>query len=204
MIINQEIFFETVREDLFNGSLSQSQVDGLNEIMGYFEKYHNDLPLTQLAYILATAYHETGRKMQPINEWGSDSYFFKMYDIEGNRPHVAKRLGNTEPGDGILFHGRGYVQITGRRNYQYWKTRMNLDFISDPDLTMKDGNAVHILVEGMVDGTFTGRKLSKYINTEKTDYVSARMIINGRDKSKTIASYAKKFEEALFTEEVSE
>jgi putative chitinase len=36
-----------------------------------------------------------------------------MYDIEGDRPWKALELGNTHPGDGVLFHGRGYVQLTG-------------------------------------------------------------------------------------------
>ena len=40
-----------------------------------------------------------------------------MYDKDGERPKVAKDLGNTQKGDGVRFPGRGYVQLTGRSNY---------------------------------------------------------------------------------------
>jgi predicted chitinase len=36
-----------------------------------------------------------------------------MYDINGRRPAKALKLGNVNPGDGVRFHGRGYVQLTG-------------------------------------------------------------------------------------------
>ena len=36
-----------------------------------------------------------------------------MYDKDGERPKVAKDLGNTKKGDGVRFHGRGYIQLHG-------------------------------------------------------------------------------------------
>ncbi len=43
-------------------------------------------------------------------------------------------LGNTEPGDGIKFKGRGLIQITGRANYQQISDDFGVDFISNPEL----------------------------------------------------------------------
>jgi putative chitinase len=82
--------------------------------------------LTQIAYFLATIYHECTitvllgpkrlmyRGMAPVTEMGGDVYAEGRY---GRNTAVGKNLGNTQPGDGAKFKGRGYVQTTGRANY---------------------------------------------------------------------------------------
>jgi hypothetical protein len=49
----------------------------------------------------------------------------------------------------------------------------------------------------MVLGLFTGKKLSDYIGPGKCDYVAARRIINGTDRARLIAGYARSFQDAL-------
>ena len=71
--------------------------------------------------------------MRPIHENGGSKYFFSMYDKDGSRPKVAKRLGNTEKGDGVRFHGRGYVQLTGRTNYQKAGELVKSNLLADPE-----------------------------------------------------------------------
>lgn len=46
----------------------------------------------------------------------------------------AKRLGNTQGGDGWKYHGRGYVQLTGRDNYAAAGKALGLDLINHPEL----------------------------------------------------------------------
>ena len=87
--INREFFYDTARITLFSGSLRQKQVDGLNVFLDYWESKFALKDDRWLAYILGTAHHEVDRKMQPIKEYGSDTYFFKMYDKDGQRPDVA-------------------------------------------------------------------------------------------------------------------
>lgn len=60
--------------------------------------------------------------------WNGDpiDYFTKKYeDVAG--------LGNTQPGDGYLFRGRGPLQVTGRDAYTRIGNRLGLDLVANPD-----------------------------------------------------------------------
>jgi putative chitinase len=97
-MIDRARFFAAARVSLFAGTLNQGQVNGIEAILDEWE--HRQLTdLRHLAYMLATPYHEVDRTMQPIKEYGGERYFFRMYDITGDRPGVAKHLGNLQPGD---------------------------------------------------------------------------------------------------------
>jgi len=58
----------------------------------------------------------------------------------------AKKLGNTEPGDGYKFHGRGFVQLTGRENYEKVGREMGLDLVNHPELAADPDIAANIAV----------------------------------------------------------
>lgn len=193
---NRAAFFAAVRTSLFGGCLNKGQVAGMEIILAECGTRKVGHP-GQAAYILATAFHETAFTMQPIREFGSAAYFHSMYDIKGRRPGVAKRLGNLTPGDGARFFGRGFVQITGRRNYEDWSRRLGIELVTEPDLALRPDHAARILVEGMQLGTFTGKKLETYVAGDVCDYRNARRIVNGKDKAAAIAAYADKFLAAL-------
>jgi putative chitinase len=196
-LLNGKFFFDTARLRLFDGKLKATQVAGLSAILDEWEEHHAGKDDRWLAYVLATVHHETDRTMQPIKEYGGQSYFFRMYDPEGERPHVASRLGNTEPGDGARFCGRGYVQLTGRRNYADWSNRLALPLVDDPDLCLQSTISIKILFTGMELGTFTGKKLADYLSESKEDWIGARRIINGQDKASLIGSHARNYYSAL-------
>jgi len=197
MPINRKFLFDRSRGDLFDGRLKQAQVEGIAAILDEWEAAMPEADDRWLAYMLATAHHETGRTMQPIREWGSNRYFFDMYDKDGRRPEVARRLGNTQAGDGVRFCGRGYVQLTGRANYAKYAALLKLDLLGEPDLTMQAPVAVRILFHGMTEGTFTGRKLASYFSPQVEDWRNARRIINGLDKADLVASYGKQYYAAI-------
>lgn len=187
MTIDRKKFFDTVRGSLFAGSLSKEQVAGMDAILTEWES-EGLTDQRWLAYMLATAFHETAQKMQPITEYGGVKYFDK-YDTGA----LAKTLGNTPAadGDGYKYRGRGFVQITGHNNYA------KFGIADNPDKALDTATAVKIMFVGMTQGLFTGRKLKDYFAGPATDWVNARRIINGLDRANDIAGYAKKFFYAL-------
>jgi putative chitinase len=197
MAIDRKIFFNGIRQQPFDGKLTSGQVSGTSAILDEWER-RKLTDLRWLADMLATAKWETDHTMQPIRERGGVAYLTKNYDPLGARPALAKRNGNTTPGDGVKYCGRGYVQLTWKGNYMTM-TRLlkaagiNVDLVTEPDLAMRPDVAAFILFEGMTRGTFTGKKLSDYFNKDKTDWLNARRIINGTDKAAQIADIAKSF-----------
>ena len=201
--MNAAVFFDRVRSSF--GKLGQSQVDGFNAILtGWTMQGGADL--RWLAYMLATAWHETGKAMQPINELGGTGYFTRMYDPPpaGTRPSVAKDLGNVNPGDGARYHGRGYVQLTGRANYRKMGAKLHIDLEGNPELALAPDVAEEIMFAGMRDGDFTEKKLGDYFSASKDDPVNARRIINGTDKAETIAGYHRSFLSAIKAAEAAD
>jgi hypothetical protein len=107
MMINRKFFFDHSKVKLFSGVLKQTQVDGLNYILDVWEKDHSKWDDRWLAYALGTTHLETGATMQPINERGGVKYFEGNYGPNSHNPARAKKMGNTKPGDGARYHGRG-------------------------------------------------------------------------------------------------
>jgi putative chitinase len=193
-------FFDVVRPH-FGGKLTQGQVDGMNAIIAGFAMY-GDGDIQKLSYILATAKWETASTMQPIYERGQKTYFNK-YEPGTT---IGKNLGNTRPGDGYKFRGRGLVQITGRDNYARAGKIIGVDLVANPDKALEPAIAVRILIEGMLRGWFTAKGLTKYIDgidesdaDDLAEYVQARRTVNGQDKATLIANSAIIFERALRT-----
>lgn len=190
-------FFDVCRAGVMGPTLDNDEVSGANAILEAMQ----GLPVAWCAYALATAWHETAHSLQPIKEFGGDSYFFRRYDIQGQNPRLARQLGNTQPGDGVKYAGRGYVQLTGRANYQRAATKLGVDLVGNPDLAMDRGVAADILRHGMREGWFTAKSFQSYLPAAglatAAQFQAARRIINGTDKQALIANYAIEFQKAL-------
>jgi hypothetical protein len=57
--------------------------------------------------------------------------------------------------------------------------------------------AYDILYRGMLDGLWTGKKLSLYVNNDRRDYVNARRVVNSIDRALWIANLAEEWENTL-------
>lgn len=206
MIDRAKFFADPNVLQLFKGNYSESQANGIECL--FLEWENRDLTdLRWLAYILATAYHETGRRMQPIDELGGHAYFMDLYDVSGSYPDRARANGNVNVGDGALFHGRGFPQLTWRNNYRKMATiltkpKFGVDIEQRPDDAKRLDIAIAIMFEGMLRaeshfGDFTGKALEDYFNATTDDPVNARRVVNGLDKAHEIAGYHRIFLKAL-------
>ena len=180
------------------GPLTQDLVDAIEFLLAQIEQDvrfgETETDRRQIAYCLGTFKWETAHSMRPIDELGSNSYFNRRY---GPQTKVGKVLGNTKVGDGALFHGRGYVQLTGRRNYTKAKKLTGVDLLTNPDDAKDPALAYQIAIQGMKEGWFTGKRLDQFIKDAVADFENARTIINGHDKAQTIADIARRFSEVL-------
>jgi len=173
-MIDKDKFYNSYKEQF--GSLTQSQVDGINSILDNFEKDEHMTYYSWLAYCLATCKHETANTFQPIKEFG-----------RGKNYKYGKVI------NGQVYYGRGFVQLTWDYNYKKLGEKLNIDLYNNPDLALELEHATKIMFIGMREGLFTGKKLSDYLNDSVTDFYKARKIINGLDKASLIQGYAEKF-----------
>lgn len=180
-MINRTNYYASIKLNLFKSEITPKQKQGMDAILDYWENngFHDG---RHLAYIMATTIHETARTMQPIEEYGKGK----------TRPY-----GKPHPVTGKTYYGRGFVQLTWHDNYVKAGQLVGADLVNNPELACDLNYATQILVEGMIIGFFTGKKLSDYFNDTKEDPINARKIINSLDKAELIAGYYYKFLNAI-------
>jgi len=200
--LDRKVFFAEVRKSLFWGKLTQSQVDGMNDLLDVWQERGSADP-RHLGYAFATDYHETGTKMQPVREG------FKASD-KAARAWVQRHYGHKgtqwycwpQGPHGHVYYGRGDVQLTWYDNYVRMGRILGLPLAEKPDMVLQSKVSKMILVEGMLngaskDGDFTGKALEDYFNDDDDDPIEARRIVNGTDKAQQIANYYDDFMDAI-------
>jgi peptidoglycan L-alanyl-D-glutamate endopeptidase CwlK len=96
---------------------------------------------------------------------------FGLYDPPSG---IATRIGNTQKGDGPKFKGRGFIQLTGRFNYNKFGPVVGANLIDNPDL----GNDPTVAAELLA--AFIKDKEQKIRNAlAKDDLKTARRLVNG-------------------------
>lgn len=110
---------------------------------------------------LATIRIEVGRAYKPIREYASGQAYEGRVD-----------LGNTQPGDGVKYAGRGLIQVTGRSNYALYGQKLGLDLINNPDVALDLEVSAKILAHYFKDRKVIEACLNKEWNR-------VRMLVNG-------------------------
>jgi hypothetical protein len=206
--MNNDTLIKTASTSLFAGKITAPQRDGILAIVAGWDKYGYGLD-TGMAYVLATAYHETGQRMVAVRET------FASTDAQAkSRLTAAFKKGQMkwvkEDYWSFGWYGRGLVQLTHEENYSgalreaVLKEFPGKDIHATPDLALDPAVAVFILIEGVTKGVtvksdFTKYALEDFINADKTDYPNARKTVNPGelDSYQKIAGYALKFESAI-------
>jgi hypothetical protein len=151
-------FFDVIRP--FFGGLNQEQVDGINGIIKAFREV-GDGDIDTLAYALATAYHETGKKMVPVREGfaktdkGARSAVAKLAVKRGPSSAPAK-YGQPAGPYGHVYYGRGHVQLTWLHNYRNSSKDAGVDLEKYPDKMLDPVISARVLIRGIMDGRWNG------------------------------------------------
>ena len=100
---------------------------------------------TELAQLMGQTKHESWNFSRLKEKSMGPNYFAKKYDPK-YAPKTAKILGNKQIGDGEKYHGRGFIQLTGRDNYRMAQTALNIPLLQQPELAERPDVAAKIAV----------------------------------------------------------
>ena len=152
--------------------LSAIQANLPHVLAGLAAEGLTDKPMALMA--LSTIRAETAGFV-PIDEgksrFNTKNTPFDLYE-PGTGP--GDRVGNTKPGDGAKFKGRGYVQLTGRDNYTSIGRQLGVDLVANPAMAN--------------DPALAGRILARFIKNKEAavrtalaanDLTKARKLVNG-------------------------
>ncbi len=196
-------FFAYARRAPFGGRLSQGQIDGMNALFRCWAspKIAGSDNKRLLAYILASVFHETAGRMLPVRETlaSTDAGAISALDkaFKAGRLRQVKTPYWRKGKNGKAYFGRGDIQLTHEDNYEKLGKRIGVDLVGNPSLALDIDISAEIAIVGMLEGLFTGRKLTEFFNLKKDDAIGARAVVNGTDKAKLIAGYYKSFLDAL-------
>lgn len=186
---------------VFGTSLSQQQVDGVEGILAAFSEV-GDGKSDTLAYALATAYHETGRRMVPVREG------FGRTDAEA-RQRVNALARKRGPGSAVakyskpagpfrkVYYGRGHVQLTWIDNYRNSSKDAGTDLVRNPDAMLDPKVSARILILGLLDGRWNGHRKGIRFYLDRGDLQNARRTVNITNRWREIAGYFKAFLSAI-------
>lgn len=190
---SRNMFFSIVRSKPFGGSMRQSQVDGCNAILDAWASAVPNADLRWVACALGTAYWETDRTMQPIEEIGHGRG--RSYGVPAGPWHQ-------------VYDGRGDVQLTWEGNYAKADAKLHAmgvlkpeeNLVRTPSLAMRQDVAAAIMIFGMIEGWFTGKRLGDFFHGKYADWLNSRTIINGHDHAAEIAEIEEHFYDALLAQ----
>lgn len=208
-VVDKAIFYRTIRDIYDVYDRSGPHYAGTDAILDYWNEDQNLPDDRWLAYILATAYHETAFRMAPVRETlasDDDTAIRRLEDFYERRGSTGPVYWRPVEETGKAYFGRGYVQLTWDWNYKRADKRFDIpnetsnddSYYWNPTLALEPSSSIRITYDGMIYGWYTGHCLLRHIEpNRRADYGQARRIINGLDKASKIAEHAAHFMEAI-------
>lgn len=188
-VLDLKPFFDYIRPSPLYKRLTTSHVQGHENIIKVMKEHK--VPLSWAAYILATAYHETAQRMQPVREGLNASDAWRKRNLRY-----------------YPWYGRGHVQLTWEENYRRADRELGLggELVRNADLALDPEISAEVMVRGMMNGWFSGdrkgrhtlvRHLPNKDKATRTQFRNARRIVNLMDKADLIAGHAVIYQNAL-------
>ena len=179
-------FFNAMRPQF--GSITPKAIDGMKTIVHAFDEYiapkgYGD---ELLAFVLGNVFNETGKRMWPVRETNASSHAGAMAALDkwwqsGKAAKAGVKSRYWKDG----YYGRGLFQETHFGNYSkgsvLWQKwfGFKLDFAAKPDLFLHPLVSSLSAFIGVVEGKYTGRKLSDFTTNGQVDFAQARRMVNG-------------------------
>lgn len=171
-----------IQQALTVRALDVEQQYGLQLLVEEFVK-RGDGDKRKLAYILATVAHESNFRAIKEKRGKTGSYAYEQ----------QQKYWDTG------YYGRGFIQLTWKSNYEKFSRILGVDLVNNPDKALDPKIAAQIAVQGMIQGFFTGKKLSDYFNYVEADWINARRIVNAdvSRNGKSIGDLAQRYYKAI-------
>jgi putative chitinase len=182
-------------DELYSALFSRAAPPGLHTLLNYLARDTSVGDIRWAAYMLATVQAECGPTrsapaFEPVEE-GVSSRTGKPY----NEPQTAP------DGTSHRYYGRGYIQLTHKRNYQAMTAALGLTgpdhLVNHPERALDRDIAYKVMSCAFRRGLDGSPPLSHYIGHKQCDYRNARQIINRMDRADEIAGYARKYDLCL-------
>jgi hypothetical protein len=194
-------FYAALRKDrrVFGTSLSKRQVEGIEGLLKAFET-HGDGKSDTLAYGLATAYHETARRMVPVRETLaiSDDQAIRRLDAWARKKGRTSNIYWRRQGRyNQAYFGRGHPQLTWERNYLRASKDAGVDLLRYPGKMLDPVISARVLWRGLLDGRWNGKGHGLRHYLDRGDLKNARRTVNITDRWQDIKTYHEAFLAAI-------
>jgi putative chitinase len=176
-------------------------------IIDYAQKY---LPANQVIPFIAQVSHESHsfRSMEENLNYSAER-LSKLYPklfppklaarvvASSDRDRIiantiyGNRMGNSEPGDGYKYRGRGYIQLTGRENYEKMGKLLKIDLVDNPDLAARPDYAAQIAV------SYWNTRVANKTNTNNIAGVTKKISGSSKQGIKSRTEKLKKYTREL-------
>src|SRR5688572_27279490 len=187
---DREFFYDKVRGAVFGGTLTESQVRNMDQILDALEEADVHNPW-HVGAVMGTARIEVGSAMKPVREGfaSSNSGAIAAVNQLYREGRIKKNYAKPDPETGLSYYGRGYPQTTWKENYLKSGQILGVGdmFVKDPDLLLQPIWAARAMVAMMKAGEYRkGKSLGSMLpagEPTEAQIVNSRDIING-DKDK--------------------